>query len=122
MHPEATPGVIWTVGPASGVWLSTDPDGVVSFVESFVRSRPSDVAKLGRSGGDERHLFIWLGVFSTAERELRALALDIPQLPERAPRLPPEVTHVWVAAQTARPSRIVHWPPTLGWVQAGRVS
>lgn len=121
-HPNPGPGVISMTGAAYATWLSTDPDDVVSFVESFVESRPSDVAKLGRSSGDERHMFIWSGMFSTAEGELRALALDINQMPARAPRLPPEVTHVWVASETARPSRIVHWSPTHGWIQAGRVS
>ena len=121
-HLWVDPGVIRMVGPAYATWLSMDPDDVVTFVESFVESRPSDVAKLGRSNADERHIFIWSGVFSTAERELRALALDVSQLPTRAPQLPLEVTHVWVAGETARPSRIVHWSPTLGWVEVARVS
>ena len=120
-HQAVGPGVIRMLGAAYATWLSMDPDDVVTFVESFIESRPSDVAKLGRSNADERHIFIWSGVFSTAERELRALALDVSDLPTRAPRLPLEVTHVWVAGESARPSRIVHWSPTSGWVEVGHV-
>ena len=65
-------------------WLSLDPDDVVTFTEKFIERRPSDVAKLAASGGDERHLFIWSGVFSEGLVELPALGLDVESLPRRA--------------------------------------
>lgn len=116
------PGTIATIGPMRVAWLSQDPDDVVTFVERFVESRASDVLKLGRSGADERHLFIWGGVFPDAFVELRALGTDIAGLPTRAPRLPREITHVWVAPNNAPPSRIVVWSESTGWVQAGEIT
>lgn len=78
-------GTVILTSPMRVGFLSQDPDDVVTFVENFVASRPSDVAKLGRAGTAERHLFIWGGVFSTGWVSLRALELDVPQLPLRAP-------------------------------------
>lgn len=102
--------------------LSRDPDDVVTFVEQFVESRPSDVDKLRRADVDERHLFIWGGEFSTGWVPLRALQLDVPDLPVRAPRLPEEVTHVWVAPEAVPPSRIVAWSATSSGVTVGTVT
>lgn len=115
------PGTIGLTGPMRVEWLSLSPDDVVTFAEDFIARRSSDVSKLGRSGADERHLFIWSGVQSEGMAELRALGLDIESLPQRAPQLPPEITHLWIANEGGRPSRIVHWAPDQGWVEAGRV-
>jgi hypothetical protein len=114
-------GTVILTGPMRVGFLSQDPDDVVTFVEEFVASRPSDVAKLGRAGTAERHLFIWGGVFSTGWVPLRALELDVPQLPLRAPQLPEELTHVWVAPAATRPARIVVWSATTDWVQVGTI-
>ncbi len=114
-------GTIALTGAMRVSWLSQDPDDVVAFVEQFVASRPEDVVKLERSGADERHLFIWSGVFSTGWRELRPLGLDIAALPARAPQLPLALTHVWVAAEVTRPSRIVTWCAAGGWQTAGTI-
>ncbi len=117
------PGVVGITGPMRVGWLSTNPDDVVTFVEDFVASRPSDVEKLLRSGADERHLFVFSGAFSTGWQALRALGLDVPQLPVRAPSLPVGITHVWVAAEVgARPSRIAVWSADAGWQQAGTIT
>ena len=99
-----------------------NPDDVVMFAERFIKRRPSDVAKLAASGAAERHLFIWSGVFAEGLVELRALGLDIEALPQRPPRLPGAVTHLWIANEGSRPSRIVHWSPVDGWVEAGQIS
>lgn len=112
-------GTVILTGPMRVGFLSQDPDNVVTFVEEFVASRPSDVAKLDRAGTAERHLFIWGGVFSTGWVPLRALERDVPQLPLRAPQLPEGLTHVWVAPEATPPARIVFWAATTGWVQVG---
>ena len=114
-------GTVIMTGPMRVSILSQEPDDVVTFVEEFVALRPSDVAKLGRAGTAERHLFIWSGVFSTGWVPLRALELDVPQLPHRAPQLPEELTHVWVAPEATPPARIVVWSATTDWVQVGTI-
>lgn len=108
-------GTIVITAAMSVAWLSTTPDDVVTFVEDFITSRPTDVAKLQRADADERHLFIWSGTHSTGQVELRALGLDVSGLPQRAPRLPEGITHVWVAPQAMRPSRTVTWSAATGW-------
>ena len=114
-------GTVIMTGPMRVSFLSQEPDDVVTFVEDFVASRPSDVARLGRAGTPERHLFICSGVFSTGWVSLRALELDVPQLPRRAPQLPEGVTHVWVAPEVTPPARIVVWSATTDWVQVGTI-
>lgn len=114
-------GSIIMAGPMRVSFLSQDPDDVVTFIEDFIDSRPSDVVKLGRAGTAERHLFIWGGLLSTGWIALRALELSVPHLPERAPVLPEEITHVWVAPEVTPPARIVVWSATTGWVQAGTI-
>ena len=115
------PGVIGLTGAMRVEWLSSDPEDVVSFVEKFAASRPDNLRKLRNSGAVERHLFVWGGLFPQDWASLRPLKLDITALPSRAPNLPPEITHVWVAADGERPSRIVHWTPNGGWREAGRI-
>ena len=115
-------GTISITSPMQVAWLSQDPDDVVTFVEEFVESRPTDVKKLGRAKADERHLFIWSGELSTGWVSLRALALDVPRLPTRKPRLPDEISHVWVAPEATPASRIVVWSASSGWVTAGTTS
>jgi hypothetical protein len=115
------PGVIGLTGSMRVEWLSSDPEDVVTFVERFAASRPDNLSKLRNSGAPERHLFVWGGAFPQDWASLRPLGVDIPALPSRAPNLPPEVTHVWVAADGERPSRIVHWTPDGSWQEAGRI-
>lgn len=115
-------GTIALTGAMTVDWLSQDPEDVVAFVDRFVAARPSDVAKLGRSGAEERHLFVWSGVFSEGRRELRALGLDVAALPSRAPNLPPAVTHVWIAPEAMRPSRVVTWSAATGWEAAATLT
>ena len=110
-------GTIYLSGSLWTGFMSVDPESVVRFVEEFVSRRHSDVAKLVESGADERHLFIWSGYYSEGVADLRALGRDVGHLPERAPKLPGGVTHVWVAMEGARPSRIVHWSPDRGWAE-----
>ena len=114
-------GTVVITAPIRTAFLSQDPDDVVTFVEEFAQARPSDVAKLGRADAAERHLSVWGGVFSTGWIPLRALELDVPELPVRAPRLPDEITHIWVAPEATPPARIVVWSATTGWLQAGTV-
>jgi hypothetical protein len=115
-------GAIGLTGAMRVEWLSSDPDDVVTFVERFSRSADDNLRKLRHAGADERHLFIWGGVFPQDWASLRPLGLDIDALPSRAPNLPPEITDVWVAAESERPSRIVHWNAAEGWHEAGYIS
>lgn len=115
------PGMIGLTGAMRVEWLSSDPEDVVTFVERFAASSTDNLSKLRDSGAAERHLFVWGGVFPQDWASLRPLQLDIAALPSRAPNLPPEITHVWIAADGERPSRIVHWSPDSGWQEAGRI-
>lgn len=86
----------FTQGPAglittgSHSLFSTHPDLVVEAVE-VEASKDDNRRKLAASGSTDRHLFVWV------ERNPEAGALAFPLLPETLPRLPVEVTTVWVA-------------------------
>lgn len=119
--PELGPGRAGLLASGQSGWMNMDPESVVDFIESFVARRTSDVAKLAASGADERHLFVWSGMFSEAWAVLRALGTDIEALPTRQPKLPDVVTDVWVANEMHRPSRIVHWSLGEGWEEVGLI-
>ncbi|MCW2744889.1 MAG: hypothetical protein JWM48_1439 [Mycobacterium sp.] len=83
------------------IW-SGDADPVLGWLEDWIESEPSARnlrAKLARSGADERHAFIVLPAWSTApvEVEWHIHGVTSP-MPERAPVLPSELTHIWLVS------------------------
>lgn len=84
----------FTISPPGGGTICGDLD-LVSAVEQ-VAWLPDIRQKFERAkDGYERHLFVWLDI----SRYGAWAALDKRRLPDRNPKLPPEVTHIWVAAQ-----------------------
>jgi len=75
--------------------------------------------KLAAAGTDERHLFVYVDSYS-----LPWTALVNGNLPEQAPYLPDEITHVLAATQTRSPDEYVVWRAERAkrWQDLGRVS
>lgn len=73
-------------------------------------------AKLDRSGCTERHAFVWLRGFNTAPFGVTELLLrDLDgEVPESPPRLPDEVTDVWLLSTWDVGSGL-RWSPDIGW-------
>ena len=74
------------VGSTSGI----DREALNDVVTSVARA---NVAKLGRSGADGRHLFVWVdSTMGSVE-----MLMHLGHLPEKAPVLPPSISAVWAA-------------------------
>lgn len=98
-------------------WLSETSDGLVPWVEGFLEGdQCRDVLqKLHRSGFAERHVFLVFPQFSSAPADVSFLLVgDGVSLPTVTPRLPSEVTHLWVVSQLD-PSGGLRWSPSTGW-------
>lgn len=134
------PGII---GIGTKGWSSwEDPIDVVSWI-SRVLDREDDVtAKLQRHGGPERHAFIWATLGSAwavnaalnwhpdapplpapigpdIDDDLWSAFLDPERMsgepaPLSDPKLPPEITHLWLASSLSRRGAL-HWSPDGGW-------
>ena len=134
------PGVI---GIGTKGWSSwEDPIDVVSWI-SRVLDREDDVAaKLQRHGGPERHAFIWATLGSAwavnsalnwhpdapplpapigpdIDDDLWSALLDPERMsgepaPLSDPKLPPGITHLWLASSLSRRGAL-HWSPDGGW-------
>lgn len=104
--PERTGGIV-----------SDTADCVSPWIAAFLKepAQADVLAKLARSGTDERHAFLILPGFSTAPFEVVDLLWreDGP-VPMVRPALPPEVTHVWLVA-TWRIGSGLRWSPESGW-------
>lgn len=103
---ERTGGFVADTGDALAVWVSEFLDG----------DRRRDVRnKLARSEAHERHAFLILPALATAEFGVVDLLMrDGAPLPNEAPALPNEVTHVW-AMSTWSSGQGMRWSPTDGW-------
>lgn len=90
---------------------------VPTWTGSFLAAtKQADVlAKLARSGLEERHAFILLPGFTTAPRGVvDMLMIEDDSTPDGAPSLPPEVTHVWLVSLWNL-GRGLRWSPDQGW-------
>jgi hypothetical protein len=70
--------------------------------------------KLAASCGHERHLVIGV-TFGTPGDAYFALSDRTGSLPDRAPQLPDEVTHLWLIPSSGM-GRCLAWFPDLGWL------
>lgn len=99
------PSEAYRVGPAV----------LQEFLEERLASKDlADVrSKLAASGAPDRHLFVWLTHYN-----LGAFAplFDAARPPDQCPRLPPEITTLWVASRPLE-SRLTLWRATRekGW-------
>lgn len=73
-------------------------------------------AKLQAAGCDETHLLVEVA-FSPPAEPWFALSRDRSDLPTHAPRLPEEVTHLWIWSQ---PGRCLSWSERSGWEDVER--
>lgn len=108
---ERTGGIVDPSGSAIPSWAA----------EFLVESQQADVlAKLARSGLEERHVFILLPGFTTAPfGVVDMLRREDDSVPEAPPVLPPEVTHVWLVSLWSI-GRGLRWSPEGGWARFNR--
>jgi hypothetical protein len=95
--------------------LSWQP--LLGWIDEFLHSiRTADVRKkLAATDAAERHAFI-AASFTTPGAAYFALDDDWrPELPDQAPALPPEITHLWVWSVPAL-TRCLAWFPGTGWI------
>lgn len=89
---------------------------VLGWLEQTLASpRLADVrTKLAKTNADERHVFI--GVSYTSPSDVFfGLTMDNRTLPAVAPRLPPEITHLWMG-HVPSIDRCIAWFPDRGWL------
>lgn len=105
---------IGTHGPTSLDWQGFD-----HWVSDYLTSDPRrDVRhKLASTGASERHAFVGT-TFSTPWAATNPLRDHVEELPPSPPRLPPEVTHLWLAGANG-PGRTLCWFPDRGWFDPG---
>lgn len=100
-----------------GGFVPTSGTPLVTWLEAFLlEQRCADLlSKLSRSEAEERHAFIFVPGFSGAPFEVSDLLMrpDAP-VPDNPPRLPPEITHVWIAG-TWDTGNGFRWSPRRGW-------
>lgn len=104
---ERTGGIVDNTGRAVSLWVP----------RFLLDAHQRDVlAKLARSGVPERHAFIIVPAFSTAPFGVIDMLWrgqeDV--VPQDAPVLPPEVTHIWLMSLWTIGSGL-RWSPGRGW-------
>lgn len=70
-----------------------------------------DAAKLGRSGVEVRHLFMWVDMHTRWD-VVRAFGEGTPTAP---PVIDDNITVVWLAVETAAGAEVLRWSATGGW-------
>lgn len=101
-----------------GGFVSASGEALVFWAGAFLADQmQADVRrKLHRSGADERHAFIVVpGLVTTAPFGVSdMLRRGDGSVPQSAPALPPEVTHLWLASTWATGAGL-RWSPEEGW-------
>lgn len=97
-------------------WSFGGPNSVLEIIETNRKIFPENVRKLRESGAKLRHLFIWVDKHTDRE-VLDAFTGDRVEMPTRAPKLPEEITHLWIVNIETE----VGWyfDPTEGWQLIG---
>ncbi|WP_125206451.1 MULTISPECIES: hypothetical protein [Isoptericola] len=93
-------------------------DELVTWFNHWVRQPDLEhnLAKLAAVDRAERHLFVLMPGFTSAPFSVSdLLARAAAPLPDAAPDLPPELTHLWFMS-TWNAGGIFHWSPT-GWAR-----
>ena len=98
-------------------WIYGGPDSALEIIETEQLNEPDNLEKLRDSGATNRHLFIWVNQ-NTDRNVLDAFNAERIGLPTRAPRLPEEITHLWVVNIETE----VGWyfEPIEGWRLVGK--
>jgi hypothetical protein len=123
----AHPGSIYVMperpfDPSAGYVPSTG-DELANWLGPWVAApkRSDNLGKLANSGASERHLFILVPGFSLAPDSVIDLLIEPgAPLPQVAPTLPPEVTHIW-AMSTWDSGDGFRWSTDEGWTRFTKV-
>lgn len=97
----ASEPAVW-IAPMYGWSAGVSPDSAVDEIEAWLGSGSDDQLGIRRKlvtrpDLPERHLFVW----ADRHKMSAAYALGRAGLPSRAPQLPAQVTHLWLAAESA---------------------
>ena len=114
---EGENGKVFVYGPR--LYRSGDDSwpGVLEWISEFLASPARDDVrrKLGASFSAERHVFV-AASFTSPWGAFDGLGNEDAPLPERAPDLPAEITHLWL--WTVPPvGRCLAWFPDRGWFE-----
>jgi hypothetical protein len=91
-------------------------DAIAEWIGDYLQSeRPRVLAKLARSRAVERHAFVLVPMFTTEPFAISELVMrSEARLPLTPPRLPVEVTHVWIVGMAYDVAGFF-WAPDAGW-------
>lgn len=112
-HDESPSRVYFMVNPI-GEWAGGE---INPWISRLLLGAPDLALKLGRHTASERHLFVW----ATTDTEYSVrdfLEDDLTPLPKEPARLPPEITHLWVAS-AFKGEGCLRWDPAIGWIRTG---
>lgn len=95
-------------------WIFGGTNSALEIVEDYIGKTADNLRKLRESESIERHLWLWLD-HHTVRGVLNAFAGLGDQLPTREPKLPEEITHLWLMYEEGG----VGWlyDPLKGWTQ-----
>lgn len=97
-------------------WSFGGPDSALEIIESDQKIFPENVGKLHESKAKMRHLFIWVDEH-TDRNVLDAFNSEVLQTPSRAPKLPKEITHLWIVNRQTETGW--YFEPIDGWQLIG---
>lgn len=127
----AHPGSIYVMperprGPAAGYLLPDNGDPLANWLGTWIAdpapNQSGNLAKLANSGAAERHLFIFVPSFTVAPDPIPDLLIEPgAPLPQVAPTLPREVTHIW-AMGTWNSGDGFRWSADKGWSRFAKVA
>lgn len=103
--PTSHPARLYLVPAGSGEFVSATGAIEASRREVF---KKDNRLKLGASNAPERHLAVYIDVSDSSAWT----ALNWTDPPTVCPRLPPEITHIWMFAETALPKDFIVWHGT----------
>lgn len=107
----------------TGGFVADNGDALANWIGEFLHddARADVRRKLWTAGTTERHAFVILPGFATAEfAVVDVLMRDDCGLPTVDPSLPDEITHVW-AVSTWRSGMGMRWSPDAGWTYFDKV-
>lgn len=106
------PGRISLRSAGWGGFVRDDP--LAEFVEQVLADAPDVPRKLAAHPAEEKHAFIWATHGTDFSVQYALERREGQRLPQRDPRLPDGVTHVWVAGSMSSQGAFA-WSPRRGW-------
>ncbi len=96
----------------SGGAMAADAEDLLDWIEQLLASDAfmDNRQKLAKAATQDRHLFVLFPALATAPFSVHSALLGRNvALPSRAPRLPEEVTHLWLASTLGFPGDGIRW-------------